>query len=356
MSKRRVLFVTASMQGGGTERVIAVLAEYFVRQDIDVTILMTAGDEVAYNLNANVKVISLGGKTGGNIWKRLSRIWNMRCIFKRYSRNTIFSLGTETNLFSIIANIGLKGKLILSERNDPNQCTYSRMRDFLYEFGDFFVFQTEDAKRCFSSRIQKRSCVIGNPIRKDLQAPYEGERKKIIAAVGRLEKQKNYPLLLKSFAKFHKKYEEYHLHIYGQGELRNELIDMCKKLAIDNWVEFKGFHKDAINKIKDVMMYILSSDYEGISNSLLEAMAIGIPVISTDCPIGGSGMCIQDKVNGILVPVESEDDLVRAMEFMVENEEERLQMSKEAVKVREVFSEENICQRWLGLVEKQGEN
>ena len=125
----KVIMVTAGMSGGGTERVIAVLANDMAEKSHEVKIVMTSRDEVAYELHSNVQVLSIGGSTGGSLSKRMKRIRDLRRIFKQDKEQVIVSFGTETNLFSLLAGIGLKNKIIVSERNDPNQCTYPILRN-----------------------------------------------------------------------------------------------------------------------------------------------------------------------------------------------------------------------------------
>ena len=146
-------------------------------------------------------------------------------------------------------------------------------------------------------------------------------------------------MLLKAFARFHKKYPEYSLHIYGKGEMLEELQKEAQRLQIDAAVVWEGFRKDVLSCIRSAGMYVLPSNYEGISNALLEAMAIGLPVISTDCPIGGSKMCIQDGKNGLLVP--------EAMVRLAKEREYEDALGKEAANIRSSFSEETISQKWL---------
>lgn len=346
-----ITFVVSALHGGGAERVIATLANYMVDRGDDVTILMTAGDEVVYQLNEKVCLISIGQASRGNLLVRFKRLAAMRKYFKDHRQSHIVSFSTTINLFTIIATLGLKMDVIVSERNDPNRFGHKRLRDMIYALGGRFVFQTEDAATCFAKVIRARSCVIPNPIRTGLPEVYTGEREKKIAAAGRLEPQKNHKLLLEAFAGFHKNYPEYTLHIYGKGKLEQELKTLASELHIESHVVWKGFRADVLERIRTYGMYVLSSDYEGISNSLMEAMALGIPCISTDCPIGGSRLCIQDGENGRLTPIGDCEALQRAMEWIAQDSKRAEAMGQRAAGIRERFSEEKICERWRVFIE-----
>ena len=186
--------------------------------------------------------------------------------------------------------------------------------------------------------------------KENLPEVYTGKRKHTVVAAGRLVEQKNHVNLFYAFRDFLHHYPDYVLHLYGQGELEQDLRELAEKLNIKESVIFEGFHENILNEIKDAGMYVLSSDYEGISNSLLEAMAMGMPVISTDCPSGGSKMCIQNGVNGILVPVAESDALAAAMEKIASSEDFATQIGKEATKVRDRFSMQNIVEQWIELL------
>lgn len=342
------------MNGGGAERVVATLANRYVAQDDDVTILMVAGDTSVYPLDSRIKLLTIGRPSKGNPLIQIKRLLAMRKYFKdnRDSHFVVFS--TQINIFAIVAAMGLRLSLIVSERNDPDQYKYTFLRNKLYELGakkdTHFVFQTEDAQNCFAEKVQRRSMVIPNPLRIDMPDPYEGIREKKIAAVGRLELQKNQKLLLKAYANFQKNYPEYELYIYGAGRLEKELKKYTGYLGIANKVHFEGFQKDILETIKAYSMYILSSDYEGISNSLMEAMALGLPCISTDCPIGGSRLCIENEVNGLLIPVRDVEKLQEAMERLVKDTGLAEKLGENAVKIRETFAEKKIADTWHAYI------
>lgn len=345
-----ILFIIPRMVGGGAERVISVLSNEFVNRHIGVKILMTAGSDMAYKLDERIEVIQIGGRTGGSIFKRIERIIRMRKVFKQNRDYILVAFEPATAFFTSLAKMGLHMKQVSSERNDPESFPNKKIRNYAYLHSDRVVFQTEDAMRYFQKDIQKRGTIIVNPITEKLPEVYTGPRKHTVVAAGRLEEQKNHVNLFYAFKDFLVKYPDYVLHLYGEGSLEQELKDLAGKLGIRENVVFEGFHESILNEIKDAGMYVLSSDYEGISNSLLEAMGMGMPVVSTDCPCGGSRMCIQDGVNGFLVPVGQVDALRDAMEKLAGSKELAAQMGRAASKVRERFSLQGIVKEWLDLL------
>ena len=343
----KICFIIPSMTGGGAERVTANLANRLDEMGHEVKIMMTASDDVAYKLNDGISVNQIGERTHGSLLGRFQRIFTLRKYFKE-NRDTVYvSMPTDTNMFAVLASLFLPVKLIISERNDPNQYGHKGLRDFLYRFAKKMVFQTEDARDCYSKRLQKAGRIIPNPICEEKLETFSGERSKRFVVVGRLEPQKNHKLLLEAYAEIASENKEYDLYLYGKGSLEQELKALSAQLKIEDRVHFEGFCSDVHKQIVDAAAYVLSSDYEGISNSLLEAMAMGLPVISTDCPIGGSRMLIEHEKNGLLVPVGDKKALADAMRFIIANPEETATMGKEAMKVKERFSIEAVADMWL---------
>lgn len=354
----RIIFVTVSMTGGGTERVIATLSNYLVSQGYEVTILQIAEATMAYELDERVRVIRVGETSGGSIKKRLERIANMRRVFKEQKPANIMALGTVCSIFSGIANLGMKkNHLVVSERNKPdrmNMKPYTKgglmLRNFAYRTADTLVLQTEDSKIYFPKDIVEKAVIIGNPLTSKIPDVYEGVREKRIVGAARLIEEKNHPLLIDAFYEFSKTHPEYSLEIYGKGELEESLKNQIKELGIEDKAKVMPFASDLHDKIKNASIFVSASNGEGLSNSIMEALALGIPVIGTDCPVGGTRMLIENGVNGFLVPMNTVDTMVEAMCKIADDEELAKSMSLEGRKIREVYSEEAICKQWMEIM------
>ena len=214
---------------------------------------------------------------------------------------------------------------------------------------DCIIFQTKRAQNSFLNSIIKKSTVILNPIIVQTKAVSPEKRNKKIVNIGRLEKQKNQRLLIEAFRIVYEKFPEYKLYIYGKGSLEPELKVLTKKIGLENAVLFPGSYMDIHYKISDAQLFVLSSDYEGLSNALMEAMMMGLPCISTEC--AGSDEIIKNGENGVLVPVGNKNKLARAMIELIENEEKRNKIGLEAIASSESFLEQNIICEWRSAIE-----
>lgn len=352
---KRIAFVLERLGNGGAERVTAALAKEFVyKYKYEVHIFTFVKEENEYEIPKEVvrHVMPNIGRS------RLDTI-RKKCFYldkevKRINPDVVFSLATpKTTIMLSFLSINRRFKFIVSERNDPNSypkgVLLKKLRDLAYSISDGIVFQTEDARDCFCNLIRKKSIVIPNPISASLPDTYCGIRDKRIVNFCRLEPQKNLMLLIESMVKIHIDYPGYVLEIYGDGSQRIELQNYCIANGIDKYIHFMGFENEIYKKIVNAALFVSSSNYEGISNSMLEAVAIGVPTISTDCPIGGARMVIEDHKNGILVPVNGKTEMVAAIKEILSNENFANQLSANGVKIRDKFSVGNIAEQWDGF-------
>lgn len=282
----KIVFVIPDMPGGGTERVVALLSNEYAKKGHSVSIMLFAGKQTAYALDDRIEVISMAGASSGSLRIRLKRLKNMREYFKKKKGCLIYSFSTIGTGFVVLSTIGLSRNMLVSERTDPNSCNHKPYRNFFYRFAKVLVCQTKEAAESFPGYLKKKTVVIPNPVdSKGLPEVCRGEREKKVVSVGRLEYPKNQELLVEAFEEFYKKFPEYKLHFYGKGSKEKILREMAAAKHLEDAVVFHGFCADAAVQIADSAMFILSSDYEGVSNSMAEAMAMGIPVRTVSCKL-----------------------------------------------------------------------
>lgn len=362
MVKKTLTFITGALTDGGAERVLSILANQCAEMGADVSVIILRNRKRTYQLSDKVKCYQINCENAR--LKTFSRLVQLRKIIKNENVGTLIPFLPIISLYTLVANIGVGRKMIFSERANPdipisasNLNTKDRIANILMRrvglFGcaDRMVFQTPDAKEWYSKSIQRKSSIILNPLDvNNLPTRYEGERKKNIVAAGRFAEEKNFPMLLRAFAKFRENYPEYRLILYGEGKLKNEYIELVKILHLEKCVEFPGFVDELHERIKDAGMYVSTSNHEGISNSMIEALGMGIPTIVTDCPVGGARMLVKTDENGILIPMNDDDALVEAMNKIASDKDYTERISIAATNIRIALSAERICQQWLDLI------
>ena len=319
--------------------------------------ILVSSNKVEYELRESVTIEYVGNYiSGGRVSSAFGRLTAMRRIIKRYNPDIVLSFLTTCNIYTCLAtSFGLDVPIVISERNDPIMDCPNKIRRIVrnmsYRLADGYIFQTKDAQKCFGKRIRKNSTVIPNPVKSNLPFADRKNSTKTIVAAGRLTQQKNYPMLLYAFSSFLQDYSEYTLHIYGEGELKDKLIELSNSLNINNNVCFEGLVRDLHDRISKAGMFVLSSNYEGISNSLLEAMAMGLPCISTDCPCGGSRLLIEDGVSGYLTSVDDSVEFCEAMKRVAASKEVADSLGENAKKIRLTHSETNIIKQYFDFMD-----
>lgn len=344
---KKITFVCNHLFGGGAERVLASLANCFKEKGYQVTIVVFDGSR-RYPINADINVIEIG-----NTSSLLTQSLAIRRKLKRIRPDIIIAFEYFVNMATIIAAFGLRAKVIVSERNDPARVGSgigkNQLRNILYRYCDALVCQTPDARDYFPKEVQDHSLVIPNPVKDGLPEPFHGKRKHQIVNFCRLNKQKNLKLLVDAFSDFYNEFEDYRLVIYGDGQERENISRYISEKDMESVVELRSNISDVHAPIIDSAMFVSSSDYEGLSNSMLEAMAIGLPVICTDCPCGGARMMIKDGVNGLLVPVGDRRGLASAMKRVAGSDVLADSLSGQGVKVRDDMSLDKIAMQWEAL-------
>lgn len=354
----KLVFVVDRMSRGGAERVVAALANEFLSRQIEVHILTwLPKEEKEYFLKRGILRHCFKPLHRNRVLTIFDKIRYYRDLIDDINPDCVLCLGTpRTAVLLSIALIKRNQPLIISERNDPNrypsETLIKRLRNLAYGNADGIVFQTEGARDYFNRKIIKKSTIIINPITGHLPEYYRGDRERRIVNFCRIEQQKNLKLLIDAFEVLEKKLSGYVLDIYGEGAEKDNLIKYVEEKGLSASIHFKGYSNDIYDEINKCILFVSSSDYEGISNSMLEAMALGLPTICTDCPPGGAKMVIRSGYNGILVPVRNVEKLAGAMFDVLSNEELRVGLSENAVKIRRKLNVKSIADEWEKYIER----
>lgn len=390
---KEIIFIINSMRGGGAERVITLLCNAATKKGYSVSLILTyqsKKDAVFHAIDNRIDIISLAdeisnqkssslmpclimflarliGKLGfkdkSSVLKYYSRNFGSISWLKKYFKKHKNSSAVSFLYYSIFLTLLAKNKstkVIISERGDPAQSSDSKtVAAFMkteFPKADGIVFQSPDAQKWYLENTPAKGTVIFNPVKTDLPEPYKGERKKRIVNFCRISAQKNLIMLVDAFAEFHKQFPDYELDIIGDpvGNDADGYINLVnehiKYLKCENCIHIIPARKDIHDYVKDYTMFVSSSDFEGMSNSMLEAMAMGLPCVCTDCPAGGARAVIKDGENGLLTPVGDYHALYLAMKKIAENPELANKLSQNSVKIREEQSVNKIIKKWMELI------
>ena len=348
-----IMFTIPGMGFGGAERVVSILANELVK-DHDVTIFLTSGNsKCVYALNEKIRLVSTPPESG------LLKNWlSFRKECKKLQPDVVLAFMMGQGILTSIMLFGTGIPVITSERNDPKgqdqvlNFKWKLLEKIAHCITKYYVFQSEGAKVCYPKRVQKKSCIILNPL--DTEHLSERNADQVdnrIVSVGRLTPQKNQKMLIEAFSKA-KMQETHTLHIYGEGVLRLELEQQIQALGLQDKVFLEGNSSQVHEDIKNAKLFVFTSDYEGLPNALLEAIALGIPCISTDCSPGGAKMLIDHGENGVLIPCGDVDTLCEAMDELLSNEEKLKKFSMNGKKIREKVSIETISKEWLTCIDQ----
>ncbi len=359
----KIVFYLGSMNKGGAERVVSNITDFLAKKNHDTYIITTSAGESMYVLNSNVTHLKLdhkGEKINGRIKRNKIRIERLNKYLEQIAPDVIISFLPEPTFKLMHLRDKIKAPIIISDRNDPkieyrNPVYYYNMKKY-YKKADGFVFQTEEAKGYFSKEIRKKSIVISNPINSkfvNVKGRNHEIVEKTIITVGRLTEQKNQKLLIEAFKDVQKKYPEYSVKIFGDGHLRESLNKTIEKNGLKGSVFLMGETENIIDELQKAYMFVMTSNYEGMPNALMEAMAVGVPVISTNCPCGGPKCLINNNENGILVHVNKKKELTNSMIKLIQNPDFANNMGENARKIVNRVNPEKIFDDWENYIIKQ---
>ena len=355
---QKIAFHLNSLQQGGAERVVSNLANRFAKEGYEVVIATEWYGTDEFALDQKVRRVHVGlTKEDGNrsrISKMLRRIWYLRRFMKKEKPDVVVAFTRGVLYRALAAGIGTGIPVVISVRTDPVG-HYDKKADklripLLFPHAAGCVFQTEGAKAFFAPYLQENSRIILNPLNpKYVGVPEPAVRTKNVVQSGRLVDFKNQPMLIRAFLKVHEKHPDYTLKIYGPDSkdgTKEILESIIHENHAEDFVKLMGGSNTLEKDLADAALYAFSSDWEGLPNALMEAMALGLPVVSTDCPCGGPKTLIEDGVNGLLVPIMDEKAMTDGILRLIEDRELAERLGREARKISERANEDAVFEQW----------
>lgn len=352
--KRVALFIN-SLQKGGSERVMVNLAEDFLAKGYEVVLVTQYKKENEYEISGGIKRVYSEPEEerlqGGRIRNFLERFRTLRNIWKTYRPDVILSFLGKNNLMAVLTSAFLPVKTAVSVRGEPTMEYEGKklqmLTKWLFRYADGVVLQTSQAGDFFPEAVRKKAVILPNPLNPlFLRERYSGEKENVIAAAGRLDENKNHAMLIRAFSLIEKEFPEMKLVIYGEGESREKLQKLIGEKQLQEKVSLPGSVSDVAAHIENVRIFTLTSNTEGMPNSVIEAMCLGLPVIATDCPCGGTAELIEDGKNGILVPVGDEKALAEAIKKILSDPELEKRLGEEAFLIQDKMAPAKVCRLW----------
>ena len=348
MKIKRIMFVAPKISGGGAERVVAVLSSVLADLGYHVDLVLYERKENEYPISEKVNIFLLpkNEKNENRLVYLGKKMLLLRKIIKDNKPDVLIPFLPYQVEHTYIASRGLQIPMVVTVRNNPMVDTDSekqrKRRDWIAKHVEGVFLQTETQRDYFQEDVRKKCFVVPNPVSENvLSAEYVCKNKiKRLIAVGRLEEQKNFSMLLDAFGEIKKQYPELTLDIYGEGSLREKLQQKINELEIVDSVTLCGRTSDIVSVLMEHDLFIMTSNYEGMPNSLMEAMGVGVPCISTKCPTGPSELLGEDE-RGLLIQVGDKDALVVAISHLVENPNE----AKKKAAVAKEYIKENLSQK-----------
>lgn len=346
----KIVFLSYLHGFGGAEKQNVMLANAMAERGHEVTLISISANNNCYELDKRVRYIFLPDRTA-NAMRIATRYQDINKKLKELKPDITVNFWFQSAYMSAVMKKSITGKVIYSERGDPDDREYrgilGLIRSFTIPCIDGFVFQSKGAQRYFNEEVQKKSIVIPNPVFVKVEEyPEVQKRRKVIVTVGRLHPQKNQKLIIDAFSSIADQIPEYKLEIYGDGELKDELQKQIDSLGLADKVFLKGTSKEIYKSIYDAKLFVLSSDYEGLPNTLLEAIALGIPSISTDCKPGGAREIIEQNYNGEIVECNNKTALADAIISILNDSNKMNKYSKNGKERSLQFFPKRIYDSW----------
>ncbi len=355
LENKKIIIVTNRTNSGGVAKISNFLANFCVKYFDEVYILALYDNIKSEKLDDDVKFIHIETPYSNNHLSKfeynINLIKQIRNVIKDVKPDIACTLGSDVSTRFTFASTGYKIPIVSSERGDPRELSYiwRLLTSYAYKRANYLVFQTPLIQQMYQGKI-KNSTVIANPcFILDDEEKVMSERKKNIVSAGRLSPEKNFNLLIEAFSIVLKEHPEYKLIIYGEGPLRDVLESKVQNLGLQRSVELPGQVNNLNSYIYDASVFVLSSKYEGMPNTLIEAMALGVPTVATDCGSGGPAFLTDNGRRGILVSVNDIQAISNGIKKILNDDKISEKLSVNALEIRNELSPSIIEKKWIDV-------
>ena len=358
----KLTFVTATLTSGGSERVMSIVANKMQERGYEVEIICLNDQIVFYPINDGIKITHVEVESGTKSLPK--KLWWFRKYIQKTQPDVVIAFMVSVYTVTLLALMGIDIPVISSVRNDP---AYSNLRKkitrkLLLPRSAHVVVQTQQIKKFFNKSIQNMTTVIYNPVNEkvfetsyyndddndNLGLKIKDERLNRIISVGRLYPQKDQKTMIEAFAKVNEKHPDWKLVIYGEGPEREALESLVERLKVKDKVILPGRSENIIDELKKSKIFCLSSIYEGMSNALVEAICVGLPIVTTK--VSGTEELIKNGENGFIVNIGDKDSMAKALTKIIEDENLQNQFAEKNKAQAIKFETNTIVNQWEDLV------
>lgn len=358
----KITFVTATLTSGGSERVMSIVANKMQERGYEVEIVCLNDQIVFYPINKGIKITHVEVEAGTKSLPK--KLWWFRKHIQKTQPDVVIAFMVSVYTVTLLALMGIDIPVISSVRNDP---AYSNLRKkitrkILLPRSAHVVVQTQQIKEFFNKNIQKKTTVIYNPVNeKVFETSYDDDnvddnlglkikdkRLNRIISVGRLYPQKDQKMMIEAFAKVSESFPDWKLVIFGEGPEREALESLVERLKVKDKVLLPGRSENIIDELNKSKVFCLSSIYEGMSNALVEAICVGLPIVTTK--VSGTEELIKDGENGFIVNIGDTDAMAEALTKILEDENLQKQFAEKNKAQAIKFETNTIVDQWENLV------
>lgn len=358
-----LLYISHFSDAGGAEKVVSLMANHWIKEH-EVVILSESNPEndfflVDERVHREVTGLEIQSNSPIRQLKEYTKgLSSVRKVVKKIQPDIIISHIDRANITMLLASFGLGIPVIVEDHNNPELKKLAQpwrsLRTLLYRRSAKVILLTQELLKYYPLSLHEKVSFIANPLNLPTEISDSNEVTLVgstFIALGSLSNQKGLDYLLEACAIVFKEKPEWSLTILGEGKLRDNLRKHSEKLGIAKKVHMPGRVNNPYSILKKADIYIMSSRFEGYPVALCEAMAVGLPCISFDCPTGPSDI-IDHNINGLLVDYLNVEELAEQMIMLSNNQLLREKFSKESIKINKLLHLDTIMSKWDTVIEE----